>query len=105
FPVVPVSPCEGTGYEIGSMSLIKRARNPDQAKTFYDWALSAEMQSRAKEVNSFQLPSNKNATASEHSPDLSTIKLIDYDFTKYGSSAERKRLLSKWDNEVASLPQ
>ena len=38
-------------------------------------------------------------------PDLSTIKLIDYDFAKYGSSEERKRLLSKWDDEVASLPQ
>jgi iron(III) transport system substrate-binding protein len=39
------------------------------------------------------------------SPDLSTIKLIDYDFKKYGSSEERKRLLQKWDTEVSSLPQ
>ena len=37
--------------------------------------------------------------------DLSTIKLIDYDFKKYGSSDERKRLLSKWDTEVSTLPQ
>ena len=29
FPIVPVAPCEGTGYEIGSMSLIKGARNPE----------------------------------------------------------------------------
>ena len=28
-------------------------------------------------------------------PDLSTIKLIDYDFKKYGSSDERKRLLQE----------
>ena len=105
FPIVTVAPCEGTGYEIGSMSLIKDARNPEAAKTFYDWALTAEMQSRAKDVKSFQLPSNKSAVASELSPDLSTIKLIEYDFKKYGSSDERKRLLSKWDNEVASLPQ
>lgn len=105
FPVETVAPCEGTGYEIGSMSLIKGARNPDEAKQFYDWALSAEMQDRAKDVNSFQLPSNKNATASPLSPDLSTIKLIDYDFKKYGSSDERKRLLQKWDTEVSTLPQ
>ena len=63
------------------------------------------MQSRAKDVKSFQLPSNKNATASPLSPDLSTIKLIDYDFKKYGSSDERKRLLKKWDDEVSTLPQ
>lgn len=105
FPIVTVAPCEGTGYEIGSMSLIKGARNPDQAKKFYDWALTADMQNKAKDVKSFQLPSNKNATPSPLSPDLSTIKLIDYDFKKYGSSDERKRLLQKWDTEVSSLPQ
>lgn len=105
FPVVTVAPCEGTGYEIGSMSLIKGARNPDAAKKFYDWALGAEVQSRAAEVNSFQLPSNKSATQSDKAPDLSQIKLIDYDFKTYGASDERKRLLQKWDAEVSSLPQ
>jgi iron(III) transport system substrate-binding protein len=35
---------------------------------------------------------------------LSTIKLINYNFVKYGSSAERKRLLKKWDDEVGSMP-
>ena len=105
FPIVPVAPCEGTGYEIGSMSLIKGGRNTDQAKKFYDWALTAEMQNKAKDVNSFQIPSNKSATPSPLSPDLSTIKLIDYDFKKFGSSDERKRLLQKWDTEVSSLPQ
>ncbi|HRO10687.1 ABC transporter substrate-binding protein [Amaricoccus sp.] len=105
FPIVPVAPCEGTGYEIGSMSIIAGARNEDEAKKFYDWALTADVQSRAQTVNSFQLPSNKSATQSPLAPDLSTIKLIDYDFAKFGSSEERKRLLSKWDEEVASLPQ
>jgi len=49
--------------------------------------------------------SNKAAQASEMAPDMSTIKLIDYDFKKYGSSDERKRLLQKWDEEVSTLPQ
>jgi iron(III) transport system substrate-binding protein len=105
FPIVTVAPCEGTGYEIGSMSIVKGARNPDAARKYYDWALKAEVQSRAQEANSYQMPSNKSAKQSDKSPDLSTIKLIDYDFKKYGSSAERKRLLQKWDAEVASQPQ
>ncbi|MGA1316973.1 MAG: ABC transporter substrate-binding protein [Rubrivivax sp.] len=103
-PIKAVAPCEGTGYEIGSMSIIKGARNLDNAKKFYDWALTAESQSRAKDVRSFQVPSNMDAAVSPLSPDLSKIKLIDYDFAKYGSSAERKRLLKKWDDEVGSLP-
>jgi len=104
FPIKSVAPCEGTGYEIGSMSIIKGARNLDSAKKFYDWALTAESQSKAKDVKSFQVPSNLDAEVSPLAPDLSKIKLIDYDFVKYGSSAERKRLLKKWDDEVGSLP-
>ncbi len=105
FPVKVVAPCEGTGYEIGSMSIIDGARNPDSAKKFYDWALSAEAQSLALQVNAFQVPSNKAAKTSPSAPDLSSIKLIDYDFPKYGSSAERKRLLKKWDEEVYASAQ
>ncbi|MBX2881368.1 MAG: ABC transporter substrate-binding protein [Granulosicoccus sp.] len=105
FPIKVVAPCEGTGYEIGSMSLIKDSRNLENAKKFYDWALQADVQSRALEVNAFQVMSNKSAESSPQAPDLASIKLIDYDFTKYGSSAERKRLLKKWDDEVSTLPR
>lgn len=105
FPIKPVAPCEGTGYEIGSMSIIKGARNLENAKKFYDWALTADVQSQALSVKAFQVPSNKGAKTSPKAPDLSSIKLIDYNFKKYGSSAERKRLLKKWDDEVGSLPR
>ena len=67
--------------------------------------MSAEAQNLALEVNAFQVPSNTGAMTSESAPDMSTIKLIDYDFKKYGSSDERKRLLQKWDEEVSVLPQ
>ncbi len=44
FPVKGVAPCEGTGYEIGSLSIVKGARNLDNAKKFVDWALTAKAQ-------------------------------------------------------------
>jgi len=105
FPVKVVAPCEGTGYEIGSMSIVDGARNIDEAKAFYDWALTAEAQNLALEVNAFQVPSNTGAKTSPSAPDMSSIKLIDYNFKKYGSSSERKRLLKKWDDDVSVLPQ
>ena len=105
FPIKVVAPCEGTGYEIGGMSIVKGARNAENAQKFYDWALTADVQTRALEVNAFQVMSNKAAVSSPKAPDLSTLTLIDYDFAKYGSSAERKRLLKKWDDEVSVLPQ
>lgn len=105
FPIKVVAPCEGTGYEIGSMSIVKGARNLESAQKFYDWALSKEAQALALEVNAFQVPSNTMSPTSDKAPDLASIKLIDYDFAKYGSSDERKRLLKKWDDEVSTLPQ
>lgn len=95
-----VSPCEGTGFEIGSMSLIHGARHPEEAKQFYDWALTPDAQALAAKNGSYQMPSNTATPVPPEAPDVSKIKLIDYDFGKYGSSAERKRLLSRWTQEV-----
>jgi iron(III) transport system substrate-binding protein len=104
-PVKVVAPCEGTGYEIGSMSLIKGAKNPENAKKFYDWALTADAQKLGAAAKSYQVPSNKSTPVPPESPKLSEIKLIDFNFAKYGSSEERRRLLAKWDNEVKNLPK
>jgi iron(III) transport system substrate-binding protein len=105
-PVKIVSPCEGTGYEIGSMSIIKGAKNLANARKWYDWALSPEAQAIGSNLKiSYQVPSNKKSPVPAQAPKLSEIKLIDYDFVKYGSSAERKRLLTKWDEEVSKLPK
>ena len=104
-PVKVVAPCEGTGYEIGSQSIIKGARNLDNAKKWYDWALTPEAQAIGAQAKAYQVPSNKNAQAPPQAPKFTEIKLINYDFAKYGSSAERTRLLQKWDREVKALPK
>jgi iron(III) transport system substrate-binding protein len=104
-PIKPVAPCEGTGYEIGSMSIVKGARNLDNAKKFYDWALSPAAQALGAPAKSYQVPSNKNAPVPAQAPKMDQVKLINYDFVKYGSSAERVRLLTKWDKEVKALPK
>ncbi len=106
FPVGYATPCEGTGYEIGSMSIIKGARNLANAKTFYDWALKPEAQRLGYEVGKqLQMPSNRNTPLPPGAPDLSKIKLIDYDLIKYGAAAERRRLLARWDTEIGALPR
>ncbi|MEP7207136.1 MAG: ABC transporter substrate-binding protein [Casimicrobiaceae bacterium] len=103
FPVKSVAPCEGTGYEIGSLSIVKGARNLDAAKKFVDWALTPRAQQLGAQSKQFQIPSNVNTPVSPLSPKVAEIKLISYDFAKYGSSAERKRLLERWDREVGSI--
>ncbi len=105
FPVETITPSEGTGAEIGSMSIIKGARNLDNAKKFYEWALTPAAQEMAAAAKQFQLPSNKSAKNDARIPDFKKIKFINYDYAKYGASAERRRLIAKWEKEVNSLPR
>ncbi|HID68091.1 MAG TPA: ABC transporter substrate-binding protein, partial [Roseibacterium sp.] len=56
-PIVAVAPCEGTGYEVGSMSIIEGGPNPDNARIWYDWALTPEAQEIGATANAFQVPS------------------------------------------------
>ena len=105
FPVATITPADGTGAEIGSMSLVKRARNLELAKKFYEWALTPAAQEMAAATKQYQLPSNKNAKLDPHVPDFKSIKFIAYDYAKYGASNERKRLIARWEKEVNALPR
>jgi len=105
FPVETLTPAEGTGAEIGSMSIIKGARNLTQAQKFYEWALTPQAQQFGAAARQFQLPSNKATPIDPRVPDFKSIKFINYDYAKYGASAERKRLISKWEKDVNSLPR
>jgi iron(III) transport system substrate-binding protein len=105
FPVETITPADGTGAEIGSMSIIKGARNLEAAKRFYEWALTASAQEMGAAAKQFQLPSNKAAKVDPRVPDFKKIKFINYDYAKYGSSAERRRLIAKWEKDVNSLPR
>jgi iron(III) transport system substrate-binding protein len=105
-PVKTIAPCEGTGYETGAVSLVKGGKNPDNARKFIDWTLSAEAQALVGAgLKIYSIPSNKAAAAHSDAPKLAEMKLITYDSAKYGASAERNRLLKKWDAEVKSLPK
>jgi len=105
FPIATDTPCEGTGAEIGSMSIVKGARNLENAKKFYEWALTPAAQQLGVAAKQFQLPSNKATPLDSRIPDFRKIKFIDYDYAKYGRSAERKRLIERWEREVNAQPR
>ena len=105
FPVLPVLPCEGVGYEIGSTAIIKGTRNLDTAKKFVDFALSPAGQQIGLDVKEYAIPTNRGVTLPPQVPNLSQFKVIDYDFAKYGASDTRKRLLERWERDVNALPR
>lgn len=105
FPVRAVAPKAGTGTEIGGVSLVTGAPHPDAAKKFIEFVLTPETQKLAATVQSFQIQSNAKTPVNAASPNLNRIKLIDYDFAKWGDSATRTRLISRWTKEVFPLPR
>lgn len=103
FPVEGSTPVEGTGAEIGSMSIVKNGPNAEAAKKFYEWALTPGAQQFGSAAKTFSLPSNTKTPMDARIADLSKVKLINYDYAKYGASAERRRLISKWEKEVQNI--
>ena len=99
-PVEIAAPCEGTGYETGAVSMVKGSKSPDLARKFFDFALSKEAQEINVKLKIHSTPSNTAASVSADAPKLADMKLIAYDTAKYGASAERRRLLAKWTQDV-----
>ena len=105
YPVATTAPCEGTSYEIGGIALIKGTRNLDHAKRYYDFLMSPQGQAIGAKAGSFQTPANKTFKPDPRIPAMDSVRLIKYDFEKYGKAAERRRLLERWTREVESQPR
>lgn len=94
-----ILPCEGVGYTLGSTSIIKGARNLDNAKLFTDWVLTAEAQELPwREADSYQRPANIHAKIYPKARYIQTEKFIDLDVIRFGSDKESKRLIQRWTN-------
>lgn len=100
FPVALVVPEEGTGYETGCVSILHGARHPENARRFVDWALSPEAQGTMEKGHSYQWPSNKQAPLPSVVGKLEELRLMTFDLKRFGTKAERKRLLARWEAEV-----
>ncbi|MDF2462821.1 MAG: phnS [Ramlibacter sp.] len=105
FPVYAAAPCEGTSYEVGGIALVKGSRNRDAARKYYDWLMGREGQQIGARANSLQVPANKTFKPDPRIPPIDNVRLIKYDFEKYGRAAERRRLVDRWVREVESLPR
>lgn len=105
FPVTAIAPCEGTGYEIGAMALVKGGRNPRPARDWFDFVLTADAQATGVRAKSYKIPSNVKASRLPGAPRLDQVKLINYDFAKFGQGAVRSALIARWEKEIAGVPR
>jgi iron(III) transport system substrate-binding protein len=86
YPVVMSFPLEGTGFEVGGLSLIKGGPEPELGKQFIDWCYTKKAQDLFQKYN--RLPVNPAATVAEGSVTLEEVKLIDYNMILAGESKD-----------------
>ena len=84
------------------MSIVKGAKNLDNAKKFVDWALGAKAQALPGQAKQYAYPANTGVTVSPLAPKFGEAKLITYDTAKYEKSPARRRLLDRWAQEVGA---
>ena len=87
------------------IALVKGARNRDAALRYYDWLMSPQGQQVGARANSLQVPANKTFKPDPRIPSMDGVRLVKYDFEKYGKSAERRRLVDRWTREVEAQPR
>lgn len=96
YPVVMTFPKEGTGYEIGGLSMIKGAPEPELGKKFIDWCFTKKAQELFQEYN--RLPVNPNAEVAEGSVTLDQVNLIEYDHVWAGQNKDE--MVKAWRDRI-----
>jgi len=96
YPIAITFPKEGTGFEIGAMSLVKGGPEPELAKKFVDWALSVRAQNLMQQW--FRIPLNPKAEVAKGAVKADQVKLINFDAVKAGE--DRDRLIKRWRSEI-----
>jgi iron(III) transport system substrate-binding protein len=105
FPIKFVGPKDGVGYEIGGLSLVKGGPNRAAALKFIDWALEPENQKLGPQNGEVDIQSHSKTPVDADVPRFEDVKVINYDFGKYGSPAVRDGLIKRWTEQVFPLPK
>jgi iron(III) transport system substrate-binding protein len=92
-------PEEGTGYEVGAVSVLTGARNLEAAKIYMDWILTTDAQDLYADVPSFAAPTLADAVLGEKVPPQDTVNKVDWDLRRAADS--RGEIIERFEAEVA----
>ena len=91
-------PLEGTGYEVGAVSIVKGGPDQVAARKFIDWCLTAKAQEIGQTVGSYQFLTNPDAKPPKQADELKGTKLIKYNFLWAGR--HRNEVVDKWAKAI-----
>lgn len=93
-------PSEGTGYEVGSVSVLKGGKNKDAAKKYMDWILSAQAQDLYAEIPSYAAPTNPQAKLGNDVPAQDQITTVKWDVKDAANN--REKLIGIFEKEISN---
>lgn len=96
YPVKLTFPKEGTGYEIGAISLVKGGPELELGKKFIDWMMTKRAQNLMQKW--FRIPLNPQATVADGAVSASEVKLVKFDNEWVGKN--NARLIEKWRKTI-----
>lgn len=91
---------EGTGYEVGAVSVLKNAKHADAAKKFFDFLLTAKTQNAYAGIPSFAVPTHPDATLGKGVPAQDKVKQVNWDIRKAADA--RDTYISAFNKEISS---
>lgn len=100
FPLEMSLPQEGTGFDLFCAVMLKDAPEPEAAKAFLDWSVTAESQETLAASGYFDVPTNKQAKIHDLVKPYADAKLIDFDFAWAGNPDTRKTIVERFQNEI-----
>jgi len=100
YPIELSFPLDGTGYEVGAVSIIKGGPEDEveNAKKFINWAVSKEGQDLYEPAGQFRLPVHPEAVVPDGAMPLSELETIEYDAVWAGEN--REELINKFEEVV-----
>ncbi len=93
YAVKLIYPSEGTGMEIGGLSIIKGGPNPDSSKAFVDWMLGKEAGQIHSDI-SLRLSTRTDVLIPPGATPLANVKLIKFDFQWVSDNTDR--IVKQW---------
>jgi len=105
FPIRFVAPKDGTGYEIGALSLVAGAPNRANALRLIEWALDPESQKLGPQNGEVSIQSNARSVIDADVPRFEAATVVNYDFARYGTPAVRDALIKRWTEQVFPIPR
>jgi len=97
YPVSVVFPKEGVPYEVASVSILKGAKNLEDAQKLIDWVVSKAGQQQVVDQKTYFYPIRPDVDFGSLQP-LSTINLLSVD--PAWAAENKTRLIERWINEV-----